>query len=181
MRNILKTTAIQNELILNYAAYNITNDEFICICQLLTIDPLHVDLLEFLKVTQNNKPLISSLVSKNIIAIGEKQGKMKIDLTQLYKKLEDVNEKLEEIGLTNNQIDKLIHIFGRNLNPNEINQINSWLRAGATFTKIEESIYIALGREISNLNYIEKIIENSESTTNVIEKKESPIKRNWTY
>lgn len=181
MRNILKTTAIQDELILNYKDYNISNEEFICICQLLTIDPLHVDLLEFLKNTHNNKPLISSLVSKNIINLGEKQGKMTIDLTELYKKLENAIEKLDEIGLTNNQIDKLIHIFGRNLNPNEINKINTWLRAGATFTKIEESIYIALGREISNLNYIEKIIQNSDSTSSPIEQHESPVKRNWTY
>lgn len=181
MKNILNTTAVQNELILNFSDYNISDQEFICICQLLTIDPLHIDLIEFLKVTKNNKPLISSLVSKNIISIGEQQGKMKIDLTLLYKKLENPGEKLEEVGLSNNQIDKLIHIFGRNLNPNEINQINSWMRAGATFNKIEEAVYIALGREITNLNYIQKIVENSDSTKSPIEQGSNPVKRNWTY
>lgn len=181
MYNVLKTTAIQNELILNYNQYNITNEEFICICQLLTIDCIHIDLLDFLRKTQNNKPQISSLVSKQIINLGEKSGKMTIDLGPLYKKLDNPDETLSEVGLTTNQIDKLVHIFGRQLNPNELNKINSWMRAGATFTKIEEAIYTALGREITNLNYIEKIIVNSNSTTDPVEKKEGPLKRNWTY
>lgn len=181
MINILKTTAIQNELILNYQQYDITEQEFICICQLLTFDPLIVDLSDFLKHTNNNKPLIASLVSKNLLKIGEQQGQMKIDLTGLYKALENPSEKLPEIGLSTNQIDKLIHIFGRGLKPHEINQINSWLRAGASFNKIEEAIYSALARDISNLNYIQKILENEEETKAPIEQPNSPIKRNWTY
>lgn len=181
MINILKTTAIQNELIHNYPMYNITDQEFICICQLLTFDPLHVDLAEFLRNTNNNKPMISSLVSKNIINIGEQQGKMKIDLSLMYNKLENPSEKLNEIGLSANQIDKLTHIFGHSLKPHEINQINSWMGAGATFNKIEEAIYSALARDITNLNYIQKIIENGESTNKPIEQTNSPIKRNWTY
>lgn len=181
MRSILKVTAVQDELILNYQAYDLTSEEFICICQLLTLDPLYIDLIEFLKVTQNNKPLISSLAAKNLISLGERQGKMTIDLSNLYGVLENPSEKLESVGLSNNQIDKLIHIFGRNLNPHEISKINSWMSAGATFEKIEEAIYIALGREISNLNYIEKIIQNSDSQVAPIEQKTSPVKRNWTY
>lgn len=181
MYNILKTTAVQDELILNYQNYNITNEEFICLCQLMTIDCIHIDLIEFLRKTQNNKPLISSLVSKHLITLGEKSGKMTIDLTSLYKKLDNPGETLNEVGLTNNQIDKLVHIFGRQLNPNEINKINSWLKAGASFSKIEDAIYSALGREITNLNYIEKIIVNNNSTSEQIEKKDNSLKRNWTY
>lgn len=181
MINILKTTAVQTELILNYRQYNITDQEFICLCQLLTFDPLHIDLALFLKNTSNNKPLISSLVSKNLINIGEQQGQMKIDLSLLYKKLENPSEKLNEVGLTANQIDKLAHIFGHSLKPHEINQINSWLGAGATFIKIEEAIYSALARDITNLNYIQKIIENDDATNKPIDQYNSPIHRNWTY
>ncbi len=181
MRALLKTTAIQNELLLNYKMYNLTAEELICLCQMITIDPVHVDLISFLKIAQNSKPLISSLVTKQMITLVDRQGKMTIDLSKLYTKLTSEVEQLNEVGLTTIEIDKLIHIFGRNLNPNEIAKINSWMTAGATFSKIEEAIYVALAKGINNLNYIEKIIVNSNTTTEQVVKKESSIKRNWTY
>ncbi len=181
MRKLLNTTAIQNELLLNYANYNITEQELICICQLLTFDPLEVDFISFLKVVKNSKPLVSSLVTKKIVSIKSKGNDVIIDLTSLYELLVADSETLREEGLATEQIDKLIHIFGRKLNPNELTQINSWLTAGATFAKIEEAIYIALGKGISNLNYIEKIIVNTNNTTEDVVTKESSIKRNWTY
>lgn len=184
MKALLNTTAVQNELILNHAQYNIDAQEFVCICQMLTLDPITIDLITFLRITQNNKPNISSLATKNILTLREIDGKMMIDLTKLYELLSNSSVESvghEQNGLSAEQIERLIFIFGRKLHPNEIMKINSWLSAGATFAKIEEAIYSALSREISNLNYIEKIIINNNSTKQDVVNKESSIKRNWTY
>lgn len=181
MYSILKTTAIQNELIINYQNYNITKEELICLFQLFTFDPLQIELLVFLKETNDNKPFISSLAAKNLIHLGTKDEKIMIDLMPLYKSLNQPSEKLESIGLTREQIDKLVHIFGKPLKPHEINKINSWMEAGATFNKIEEAIYTAFSREVKNLNYIEKIIVNNNSTSKEVSHNQSPITRNWTY
>lgn len=181
MQKILKTTAIQDELILNYQQYNIEPNEFICICQLLTIDPLQIDLISFLRKTKNNKPIISSLATKKLITLGEVNGKVTIDLSKLYELMSSDFEQLEQVGLSNEQVDRLVFIFGKKLLPNEIMKINSWLASGATFQQIEEAIYTALAREINNLNYIEKIILNNNTTVETVVNNESSIKRNWTY
>lgn len=181
MKNILKTTPIQNELIFNYANYNLTEQEFICICKMLTIDPLFIDLITFLRVSHNSKPLISSLVNKKVIKLVDVDGKMMINLNGLYDIISGERTEYEQVGLSNDQIDKLNHIFNKKMNPNEVLKINSWMAAGADFSKIEESIYIALAKGITNLNYIEKIIVNANSTTEEVVQKERPVKRNWTY
>ncbi len=181
MDKLLKTTAIQNELVLNFKSYDISNEEFICICQMLTHDPLYIDLMSFLKSSQNSKPLISSLVTKKHLELVDRNGRMTINLSPLYEKLSSDTQVLPEVGLTTDQIDKLIHIFGRNLNPNELTKINSWLKAGTTYSKVEEAIYVALAKGINNLNYIEKIIVNDSSTKTEVTATESKIKRNWTY
>ncbi|WOO87225.1 DnaD domain protein [Mollicutes bacterium LVI A0039] len=181
MHKLLNTTAIQNELILNYKKYNLTAEEFICVCQMLTVDPLHIDLINFMRVAQNCKPLISSMVTKKLVNVLDKSGKMIVDLSPLYQLLQTDTVGLTEVGLSGEQIDKLVHIFNRNLLPNEINQVNAWMRTGATFTKIEEAIYIALAKGINNFNYIEKIILNDGPKSTEAPKNEGSIKRNWTY
>ncbi len=181
MRKILKTTAIQNELLINYSNYNISDQELICLCQLLTFDPIEVNFLNFLKQSKNSKPIISSLVTKNIVSIKSQGNDVIINLENLYDLLNDEQTEVQTDSLTSEQIDKIVHIFGRRLNPNELMQINSWVAAGASYQKITDSIYIALGKGISNLNYIEKIIVNSNATTEEVVKKESSVKRNWTY
>lgn len=179
MYKILNTTSIQSELIMNYSKFNISDDEFICLCQLKTFDHVHIDILEFLKTFPGKKAIISSLVTKNIVKLNNKNGVVFVDLNPLYNLIESSEEKGENEGLTTEQIDKLIHILARNLNPNEIVQINSWIKSGADFSKIEEAIYTALGKGVNNLNYIEKIVLNNSNSN--YETKTEPIKRNWTY
>lgn len=180
MEKLLKTTAIQDELILNFENYQITAQEFVIICQMLTIDPVSIDLISFLRITKEAKPIISSLVTKKIIRLCEIEGKMLIDLLPLYELLNDKKSDYVEMSLTSEQVDKIVHIFSRNLFPNEIHQINSWIAKGITYPKIEEAIYVALAKGINNLNYIEKIVFNSKEEAQDL-KKEGSIKRNWTY
>lgn len=179
MYKVLNTTSIQDELIMNYSNYNISDEEFICLCQLKTFDHLHIDILEFLKVFPGKKAIISSLATKNIIKLNNKNGIVFIDLSPLYGLIENSEKLNQKEGLTSGQVDKLIHILARNLNPNEIVQINGWLKAGVEFSKVEEAIYTALGKGVNNLNYIEKIVLNNSN--NNCETKTESIKRNWTY
>lgn len=179
MKKLIDTTPLHTELILNYPKYDITDQEYICITKLMTFDKLHVDFLIVLKEIPNVKPLISSLVTKKIVNIIDINGRMIIDFNPLYKLFnEDIKTEVVEAGVNREQLEKLTHLLGRNIKPNEINQINTWLNGGSTFTDIEDAFYETLSRGISNFNYVQKILENEKS---VEVQNENPIKRNWTY
>lgn len=179
MQKLIDTTPLHTELILNYTKYEISDQEYICITKLMTFDKLYVDFLIVLKEIPNVKPIISSLVTKKIVNIIDIDGRMVIDFNPLYQLFnEQVAVKASDATVNREQIEKLTHLLGRNIKPNEINQINTWLKGGSTFSDIEEAFYETLSRGISNFNYVQKILENEKS---VEVQSENPIKRNWTY
>ncbi len=177
MNRLLKTTVIQDELILNYKNYNLTDEEFICICKLLTFDPLHINLASFLTSSNISKQIINNLVNKNVIKLIELDNSVAVDLTPLYEKI--TNENNSEIGLTSTQIEKLNHILATNLTTQEVKKINLWMYEGIKYAEIEEAVYTALSKGIKELNYIHKIIMNKNSE---IKRNENvKVTRNWTY
>lgn len=178
MHRLVKTTAIQTELLLNYKNYDLMLEEAFCLCQLKAFDELLVPFVEFSQQTGATKNLISGLVTKKMIKLTELKGQVYINLQPFYDKLLE-EKKVVESGITKEQIEKISHLFGRNLKPNEIQLMNRWIDNGNKYEKIEEAIYTAFGRGITNLKYIETIINNKEEQD--VSTKTSTVTRNWTF
>ncbi len=178
MEKLINVTTIQNELIVNYPKYDLTDEEFICICRLLTFDTINVKLNEFMKTFANQKPLISNMSIKKIVQIIEIESDVYISLRPLYELMIETRAHQTAICLSQKQVAKVSHILNRELKSSDIEQINMWMSRGHSFDEIESAIYKALVHEVDHLNYIEKILYN-ESPNQTSTKK--PIARNWSY
>ncbi len=186
MKNLIDTITVPRDVVLNSENYGISDEQLIILFKLIATAQIEVDFMHFLKSTGTSKTIISQMVSQKLIDIKEVNSKIIIDLMPFYQLVSgQVKEQTKPqatptVGLSAVEVDKLCHIFGKKLFPQEIEQINGWVKQGHSFDKIETAIYSALSRGVNNLNYIEKIVINNKEQQN-----ESPsthtIKRNWNF
>ena len=167
--NLIKSSEIRipRLLLLNYKNMDITDEELIIIIYLLNektnlynpkdiSDNLCIDIGNVLNI-------VSTLVEKGILnlnmeTIDNRRAEV-IDLDPLYQKLTFliVNEKepTKEVTIYS----KIEDQFARPLAPLELDFINIWLDSGYSEELIEEALKEAVYNNVTNLKYIDKILE----------------------
>lgn len=172
--NIIKEKPIivPKLLFKNYKKLNITDEEFIILIYMLNIDD---------KITYNPEifvtdlnidkykamELINSLSEKNIITIKKEKNKSNkmeeyIYLEMLYNKLADLflkSEKEEEPDLEN-LFTNFEKEFGRTISPMEYELIKRWINDKIPEELILEALKEAVYNGVSNMRYIEKILDD---------------------
>lgn len=154
---------VPKALLQNYKKLKLTDKELIVLIYLLgaeEFDPekisqdLNIKLPDILK-------LIDSLISKDILKINVKSGKVceeYVDLDEMYNKLamSFINDKKEAPKTT--IYDQFEKEFGRTLSPMEYEIIGAWLDGNYSEQLISLALKEATYNGVSNLRYIDKIL-----------------------
>lgn len=154
---------VPKALLQNYKKLKLTDKELIVLIYLLgaeEFDPekisqdLNIKLPDILK-------LIDSLISKDILKINVKSGKVceeYVDLDEMYNKLamSFINDKKEAPKTT--IYDQFEKEFGRTLSPMEYEIIGAWLDGNYSEQLVSLALKEATYNGVSNLRYIDKIL-----------------------
>lgn len=133
---------------------------------------------------QKISSLLTKLVSKSLIFVEEKNGKLETNLRGVKHLV--VKEFLKDSSKT--EVDKkseqnLYTIFenelGRPLTYTEIETIKSWLELGFAEDKIILALKEAIGSKVKNLRYIDKILLNWQQEEERKKEGYTTISENW--
>ena len=162
-----KPLTVPRLLMCNYKSLGLTEQELVIVIYLMNrennsynpkviSDDLKIQLVDVLNIisTLGEKGIISS----NIETKNSKKTET-LSLKPLYDKLTFliVNEKVEEDTSIYTKIEKG---FARSLSTIEYELINSWKDRGYSEELIEEALKEAVYNNVSNLNYMDKILDN---------------------
>ena len=165
-----KPLVIPKILFNNYKVLGITDEELIVIMIIMNYgDKVIYDPEMFAKEINGNKRnimmLIDNLCDKNILSlIIEKNNKKTyeyISLDSLYEKLSNIVLDEEEDKEIDNSIFSVFeNELGRTLSPMEYEKIKEWVNSGNTNEMITLALREAVLNGVSNLNYIDSILNN---------------------
>lgn len=167
-----KPIIIPKLLFKNYKKLNITDEEFIILIYMMNIDEKITYNPEIFVTDLNidkykSMELINNLMEKNIISIKkEKNNSNKMEeyiyLEMLYDKLANLlikEETVEEPDLEN-LFTTFEKEFGRTISPMEYELIKRWVSDKIPEELIIEALKEAVYNGVSNMRYIEKILDD---------------------
>lgn len=165
-----KPLFISRLLLNNYKALGITEEELIIIIIIMNYgNKVVYDPELFAKEINGNKGnimmLIDSLCDKNVLSLVIEKNNRKtyeyITLDLLYEKLGNIVIGQEETVEIDNSIFSVFeNELGRTLSPMEYEKIKEWITSGNSKEMISLALKEAVLNGVSNLNYIDSILNN---------------------
>ena len=164
-----KPLFIPKILLSNYKKIGLSDEELIVIIVIMNYgDKVIYDPEMFAKDINGDKRkimmLIDNLCDKNILSIVIEKGSKKaeyISLDLLYEKLGNIVLDKNEVKEIDNSIFGIFeNELGRTLSPMEYEKIKEWITSGNTKEMITLALKEAVLNGVSNLNYIDSILNS---------------------
>ena len=170
VKNLIKDRPlfIPRILLNNYKELGISDEELIIVILLMNLgDKVVYDPELFASEINGNKRnimmLIDSLCDKNIISLVVEKSNKKADeylsLDMLYEKLGNIAlDKVDDPVIDNSIFSIFENELGRTLSPMEYEKIKEWITSGHSKEMITLALKEAVLNGVSNLNYIDSIL-----------------------
>ncbi len=147
----------------------LTDSEVVVLIKLHTLVKNDEDITSFIKNQNLDQNVIKSLEAKGLISFKRKNQTLICEINQVINP--DKNQDL----LNRDAIDRINFLLNRKLKMHELEKINSWLTLDYTIEQIETAITKSMINNVSEFNYIEKVLFNSDVKT----KQNINIERNF--
>ncbi len=147
----------------------LTDSEVVVLIKLHTLVKSDQDITSFIKNQNIDQNIIKSLEAKGLITFKRKNQSLICEINQI------VNPDKTQDVLNRETIDRINFLLNRKLKMHELEKINSWLTLNYTIEQIETAITKSMINNVSEFNYIEKVLFNSDVKT----KQNINIERNF--
>ncbi len=147
----------------------LSDSEVVVLIKLHTLVKSNEDITSFIKNENIDQDVIKSLEAKGLISFVRKNQTLVCEINQVVS--QDKNQDL----LNREAIDRINFLLNRKLKMHELEKINSWLILDYTMEQIETAITKSMINNVSEFNYIEKVLFNSDVRT----KQNINIERNF--
>ncbi len=147
----------------------LTDSEVVVLIKLHTLVKNDEDITSFIKNQNIDQNVIKSLEAKGLISFKRKNQTLICVINASI----DVDKKQEL--LNRDAIDRINFLLNRKLKMHELEKINNWLTLDYTMDQIETAITKSMINNVSEFNYIEKVLFNSDVRT----KQNINIERNF--
>ncbi len=147
----------------------LTDSEVVVLIKLHTLVKNDEDITSFIKNQNLDQNVIKSLEAKGLISFKRKNQTLICEINQA------INSAKSQELLNRDAIDRINFLLNRKLKMHELEKINSWLILDYTIEQIETAITKSMINNVSEFNYIEKVLFNSDVKT----KQNINIERNF--
>lgn len=181
----------------NYSSLNLNESSLVILLRIMEYSK-HTNTLPDIEILQKGTTLskndisriMQSLIESDLMLLETSKENDKyretVSFDPLYKKLIEVVGQTPETDdeINNEEIKGLFayveNLYGRSLNPNEFERMNSWLNESQFSLKnIEEAIDIAYKNQVTSLAYVERVLQNMAKTETSAQISDRPPFKNW--
>lgn len=191
------TVPVNKILFENYNALDLNETSLIILIRIMEYSK-HSGTLPDMDVLQKGTSLTKNDISKIIQSLIEnetmtlKTAKVNnkymdiVSFDELYQKLSNIASQTDEEAdnVDSEAIKGLFsyveNLYGRSLNPNEFERMNSWLNDSKfPVDKIEEAVDIAYKNQVTSLAYVERVLQNMSKSKVESKQVTRPPFKNW--